>query len=70
MAFYIFHVLFTPLFSWVVEKIAPNASRNMTFGLTFIVAGSLSVLFAWFSFRFFESRFLRLRSLFRTPQST
>jgi peptidoglycan/LPS O-acetylase OafA/YrhL len=66
--FYIFHVLFTPLFSWVVEKIAPNAGRNMVFGLTFIVAGSLSVLFAWFSFRFFESRFLRLRSLFRTKQ--
>ncbi|MGD0443653.1 MAG: acyltransferase [Edaphobacter sp.] len=66
--FYIFHVLFTPLFLWVVKKIAPNAGRNMTFGLTFIVAGSLSVLFAWFSFRFFESRFLRLRSLFRTKQ--
>jgi peptidoglycan/LPS O-acetylase OafA/YrhL len=66
--FYIFHVLFTPLFSWIVEKIAPNAGRNVTFGLTFVVAGSLSVLFAWFSFRFFESRFLRLRSLFRTKQ--
>jgi peptidoglycan/LPS O-acetylase OafA/YrhL len=37
--------------------------------LNFIVAGSLSVLFAWISFRFFESRFLRRRSLYRTPQS-
>ncbi len=67
--FYIFHVLFTPVFSWIVEKIAPDASRNVTFGLTFVVAGSLSVLLAWFSFRFFESRFLRLRTLFRTPQN-
>jgi peptidoglycan/LPS O-acetylase OafA/YrhL len=67
--FYVFHVLFTPLFAWIVTTIAPHASRNMIFGLNFIVAGSLSVLFAWFSFRFFESRFLRRRSLYRTPQS-
>jgi len=68
--FYIFHVLFTPLFSCIVTRIAPNASLNATFGLNFIVAGSLSVLFAWFSFRFFESRFLLLRTLFRTQQHT
>jgi peptidoglycan/LPS O-acetylase OafA/YrhL len=67
--FYVFHVLFTPLFSWVVATIAPHASSNMTFGMNFIVAGSLSVLFSWFSFRFFESRFLRRRSLYRSPQN-
>lgn len=68
--FYVFHVLFTPLFTWIVQKIAPGASSNITQGLTFIVAATLSVLFAWFSFRFFESRFLRRRSNYRTPQTT
>jgi peptidoglycan/LPS O-acetylase OafA/YrhL len=67
--FYIFHVLFTPLFGWIVTKIAPDANRNVVFGLNFIVAGSLSVLLAWLSFRFFESRFLRRRSLYKSPQN-
>jgi peptidoglycan/LPS O-acetylase OafA/YrhL len=66
--FYIFHVLFTPLFTWVVEKIAPHASHNVALGLNFLVAGSLSILFAWLSFRFFESRFLKLRVRYRTPE--
>jgi peptidoglycan/LPS O-acetylase OafA/YrhL len=67
--FYIFHVLFTPVFAWIVTTIAPHASGNVVFGMNFIVAGSLSVLLAWLSFRFFESRFLRRRSLYRTPQN-
>ncbi len=67
--FYVFHVLFTPVFAWIVTKIVPNASPNVSFGMNFIVAGSLSVLLAWLSFRFFESRFLRLRSRYRTPQN-
>jgi peptidoglycan/LPS O-acetylase OafA/YrhL len=66
--FYVFHVLFTPLFARIVTRISPHASSNMNFGLNFIVAGSLSVALAWLSFRFFESRFLRRRSHFRGLQ--
>lgn len=67
--FYIFHVLFTPLFDWVtnrlVEVLRPGAGHNFVLGLEFLVAAVLSVLFAWLSFRFYESWFLRRRTRFR-----
>lgn len=63
--FYIFHVLFTPVFEWIARKIAPAGNQAMLFGVTFLVAGSLSVVLAWLSFRFFESQFLRRRTRYR-----
>lgn len=63
--FYIFHVLFTPVFEWIAEKLTHQTTGNLYLGMTFLVALSLSTLLAWASFRFFESFFLRLKDSYR-----
>jgi peptidoglycan/LPS O-acetylase OafA/YrhL len=63
--FYIFHVLFTPVFEWLAVKLTHHTSGNVFLGMTFLVALFLSILLAWASFRFFESFFLRLKDSYR-----
>lgn len=63
--FYIFHVLFTPVFEWIAGKLAPHASSNVRLGLNFVVAAGSSLLLSWLSFRFYESRFLIRRSRYQ-----
>lgn len=67
---YVYHVLFFPVFTWIVATIAPHANRNASLALTFTVAGTLSIVLASLSFRFFESPFLKQRSRYRVLQST
>jgi peptidoglycan/LPS O-acetylase OafA/YrhL len=66
---YVFHVLFIPVFAWIVSTIAPHASRNTALALNFIIAAVLSVLLAWISFRFFESPFLKRRIRYKVLQN-
>ncbi len=67
---YVFHILFFPVFGWLVSTIAPHANRNLSLALNFIVAGILSTLLAWISFRYFETPFLKQRSRFKVLQTT
>jgi peptidoglycan/LPS O-acetylase OafA/YrhL len=62
---YVYHVLLTPVFHWVVVTIAPHADRNQTLGLTFAVAGFLTLAVAQISFVLFERPLLRLKNRVR-----
>jgi peptidoglycan/LPS O-acetylase OafA/YrhL len=64
---YVFHVLLGTVFDWIVATIAPHASHNITCGLRFIVALTLTLLAAQISFVFFERPILRLRN--RSPRN-
>lgn len=63
--FYIFHVLFTPVFEGTAAKITHQTTGNVFLGMTFVVALLLSTFLAWVSFRYFESTFLRLKNSYR-----
>jgi peptidoglycan/LPS O-acetylase OafA/YrhL len=67
---YVFHVLLTSVFAWIVATLAPHASRNAALALDFIVAGVLSVSLGWISFRYYESSFLRRRERYKVLQGT
>jgi peptidoglycan/LPS O-acetylase OafA/YrhL len=61
---YVYHLLLHPGFIWLVQRMAPNASSNLRFGLLFVVALAGTLAIASLSFYTYESAFLRLKQRF------
>lgn len=61
---YIFHELLHPVYQKLALLLLHGANRNELLLLGALITIVLSLLIAWLSFRFFESRFLKLRSKF------
>jgi peptidoglycan/LPS O-acetylase OafA/YrhL len=63
---YVFHILLRPLYWQLTHRIVAGNSGAWYFGVRFIVAAAATLLVAWFSHRFYEQPFLRLKRYFRT----
>jgi peptidoglycan/LPS O-acetylase OafA/YrhL len=61
---YVFHVLLIPFFGWIVDRMAPAASRQTRLGLVFLVGIVVSLVVSQISFLFFEKPILSLKQFF------
>jgi peptidoglycan/LPS O-acetylase OafA/YrhL len=61
---YVFHLLLRPLYWQVTHRIVPNSSGAAYLVTRFIVAATATLAISWMSYRFYETRFLRMKRRF------